>query len=134
MHVSQFSSKKENIMLHLKTVVKDCQSVNCCNFLKRRLVKEVFLFRIDFMVSLCNYEQTRLSLKDIYDVPASKKETQGCLPVLEKLFSLGNYFQIIMKVIKQKIKSLENNKCCKNWNFQHHPALLNIFKFISDCE
>jgi hypothetical protein len=56
MSVSRFSSKKENIMLHLKTTVKDCQSINCCNFLKRGLVKEVFMFRIDFMVSLCNYE------------------------------------------------------------------------------
>jgi hypothetical protein len=102
MPVSQFSSKKENIMPHLKTIVKDCQSINCCNFLKHRLAKEVFLFRIDFMVSLCNYEQTRLSLKSLYVVPAFKKETQGCLPVLEKLVSSVNYFQIIMKVIKQK--------------------------------
>jgi hypothetical protein len=102
MPISQFSSKKENIMLHLKTIVKDCQSINCCNFLKRRLVTEVFLFRIDFMVSLCNYEQTRLSLKALYVVLAFKKATQGCLPVLEILVSSKNYFQIIMKVIKQK--------------------------------
>jgi hypothetical protein len=102
MHVSQFSSKKENIMLHIKKTVKDCQSINCCNFLKHRLVKEDFLFIIDFMVPLCNYEQTRLSLKSLYAVPAFKKETQGCLPILERLVSSVNYFEIMMKVIKKK--------------------------------
>jgi hypothetical protein len=119
--VSQFSSKKEKIILHLKIVFKDCQSVNYCNFLKRRVVKEVFLFIIDFMASVCNYEQTQLSLKDIYVVPSFKKETQGFLPLLKQLVSSINYFQITMKVIKEKLKVWKITSLVKTGIFSVTP-------------
>ena len=104
-------------MLHLKTTVKYYQSINCCNFLKHGLVKEVFMFKIDFMVSLCNYEKTRLSLKALYDVLGFKKVTQGCLPVLKKISFISKLFSDHDEGYQAKIKSQENNKSCKSWNF-----------------
>ena len=101
-------------MIHLKKTVKDCESVNYYNFLKHRLVKEVFLFRIDFMVSLCNYEQTRLSLKALYVVPSFEKVNQGFLLVLKKISFISKLFSNHDEGYQAKIKSLENNKSCKN--------------------
>jgi hypothetical protein len=73
MPVSQFSSRRETKMPHLKQQSRSVRASIVVIFLKHRLAKEVFLFRIDFMVSLYNYEQTRLSLKSLYVVPAFKE-------------------------------------------------------------
>jgi hypothetical protein len=69
MPVSQFSSRRETRMPHIKQQSRSVRASIAVIFLKHGLAKEVSLFRIDFMVSLYNYEQTRLSLKALYACP-----------------------------------------------------------------
>ena len=130
MYVSQFSSKKEKIMLHLKIVFKDCQSVNYCNFLKRWLVKEVFFVQNWFDGFTLQLWADMTIIKIYLRCPLFQEGNSMMPSYTWKISFICKLFSDHDEGYQAKIKSLENNKSCKNWNFQCHPALLSVFKII----